>query len=124
MDRCIRTAHNALPPLRTPVRRVNWNWRSGNTNAILACWKWSSNTGESAICVQLREIFPSFFNMAYDPHIDVVQILAAMHSLLENAKFPANDSEALVHLKKAIRDAITEIQLATPAVAMTEKHQA
>ncbi len=62
--------------------------------------------------------------MAYDSHIDVVQILAATHSLLENAKFPANDSEVLAHLKKAIRDAITEIQLATPAVATTEEHQA
>ncbi len=62
--------------------------------------------------------------MVYDPHIDVVQILAATHSLLENAKFPANDSEALTNLKKAIKDAIAEIQLATPAIAMTEKHQA
>lgn len=62
--------------------------------------------------------------MPYDPHIDVVQILAATYALLENANFPANDSEALANLKKTIRDAIAEIQLATPAIALTEKHQA
>lgn len=55
--------------------------------------------------------------MSYVPHVDVLQILRATLSLLENTDFLSKESDSVVNLKRCLRDAIAEIHLTTPAAS-------
>jgi hypothetical protein len=50
--------------------------------------------------------------MTQDCTYNVVQLLQATLSILENEQYRAKDSKAIVDLEKCLQDAITEIETA------------